>query len=142
MRAGRSRKGGAGETSGSKGASSSLCRQRAVRRSRSRSRDGRGCRETEREYRGLASPACCSWGAEWAPLRGACGRRLAATQKGLWVVAAGAVGVCMHLGARLGRRGAWGALRLRAYLMQHWVALVRAPISGMWEKKDSSWRRP
>ncbi|KAL6048011.1 hypothetical protein STEG23_036132, partial [Scotinomys teguina] len=46
-RAGRSREGGAGEASGNRGASSSLCRRRAVGRNRSRSRDGRGCGETE-----------------------------------------------------------------------------------------------
>lgn len=46
-------------------------------------------------------------------------------QKGMWVVAAGDVGVCMVLGARLGRRAAWGAHRLRAYLMQQWIALAR-----------------
>lgn len=31
----------------------------------------------------------------------------------------GVVGVCMNLGARLGRREAWEARRLRAYLMEH-----------------------
>lgn len=53
---------------------------------------------------------------------GACGWKFAGTGRGLWVVAAGAVGVCMHLGARLGRRGAWGAGRFGAYLMQLWIS--------------------
>lgn len=42
-----------------------------------------------------------------------------------WVAADGVVGVCMNLGARLGRRGARGARRLKDYLMQHQIALAR-----------------
>lgn len=41
------------------------------------------------------------------------------------MVADGAVGVCMNLGARRGRRGDWGAHRLKDYLMQHQIALAR-----------------
>lgn len=56
------------------------------------------------------------------------------------MVAAGAVGVCMHLGAHLERRGAWGAGRLRAYLMQQWIFLARPYFGDAGEKKKTPLR--
>lgn len=126
-RAERSREGGAGEASGSRSPSSSQCWQRAPgrSRSRSRSRDGRGRGETVCECWGLVSLACHSSGAGWSPLWGGCRREYGGPGSGVGTVAVVAVGVCMHLGARLGLRGGRGAPRLGCCVMQQYIASLR-----------------